>query len=65
MARIVGVAAVVVAALRSALAVTVTAVFLGAAYLLGLLVTLLGWPAWVARLSVFGAFGHPYSTCPR
>lgn len=58
------VAALVVAVFRTGAAVTVLAVFLGASYLLGVLVPLLEWPAWVNRLSVFGAFGHPYLEWP-
>ena len=49
------VAAVVVAWLPGGLAVTVLAVF----YLLTYLVQLFGWPGWVSKLSVFGAFGRP------
>jgi ABC-2 type transport system permease protein len=56
--------AVVVAVLRNGRAVIVLAVFLGASYLLGVLVYLLDWPEWVTRLSVFGAFGHPYLEWP-
>jgi ABC-2 type transport system permease protein len=63
-AALAAVAAIVVAALRSGLAVVVLAVFLGTSYLLGVLVYLLGWPEWVNRLSVFGAFGHPYLEWP-
>lgn len=58
------VAALVVAVFRAGAAVTVLAVFLGASYLLGILVPLLDWPEWVSRLSVFGAFGHPYLEWP-
>lgn len=63
-AALAAVAAIVVAVLRSGLAVIVLAVFLGASYLLGVLVYLLDWPLWVNRLSVFGAFGHPYLEWP-
>ena len=58
------VAAVMVAWLRSGLAVTVLAVFAAASYLLTFLVQLFGWPDWVSRLSVFGAFGRPYLELP-
>lgn len=58
------VAAVVVAGLRSGAAVTALAVFVGASFLIGYLVPLLSWPDWVNRLSVFGAFGHPYVEWP-
>ncbi len=58
------VAAVMVAWLRSGLAVTVLAVFAAASYLLTFLVQLFGWPGWVVRLSVFGAFGRPYLELP-
>jgi ABC-2 type transport system permease protein len=50
--------------LRSGLAVVALSVYLGASYLLGLLVSLYGWPEWVNRLSVFGALGHPYLDWP-
>lgn len=63
-AAIGSVAAVTVAAFRSGIAVTVLAMFLGVSYLVGILVPLLGWPEWVNRLSVFGAFGHPYLAWP-
>ncbi|HCU94149.1 MAG TPA: hypothetical protein DHU96_16065, partial [Actinobacteria bacterium] len=48
----------------SGLAVTVLAVFAAASYLLTFLVQLFGWPDWVSRLSVFGAFGRPYLELP-
>jgi ABC-2 type transport system permease protein len=63
-AAVAGVAAVAVAVLRNGLAVIVLSVYLGTSYLLGLLVSLYGWPEWVNRLSVFGALGHPYLTWP-
>jgi hypothetical protein len=34
-------------------------------YLLVLFVPLLDWHSWIERLSVFGAFGHPYLELPR
>ena len=58
------VAAVIVAALRTGVAVAVLAVYVTASYLLGLLVSYLAWPDWVTRLSIFGAFGHPYLGWP-
>jgi putative exporter of polyketide antibiotics len=58
------VAAVVVAWLPGGLAVTVLAVFGAACYLLTYLVQLFGWPRWVSKLSVFGAFGRPYLELP-
>lgn len=58
------IAAIVVAWLRSAVAVTVLAVFVGASFLLSYLVPLFAWPEWVNRLSVFSAFGHPYLEWP-
>ena len=57
-------AALVVAWLRSGTAVTVLAVFAGASYLLVLLVPLFAWPEWITRVSLFGAFGHPYLEIP-
>jgi ABC-2 type transport system permease protein len=63
-AAMAGLATVAVAVLRSGLAVVALSVYLGASYLLGLLVSLYGWPDWVNRLSVFGALGHPYLDWP-
>jgi ABC-2 type transport system permease protein len=63
-AAMAGMAAVAVAALRSGLAVVALSVYLGASYILGLLVSLYDWPAWVNRISVFGALGHPYLGWP-
>lgn len=63
-AAMAGLAAVAVAVLRSGLAVVALSVYLGASYILGLLVSLYGWPEWVNRLSVFGALGHPYLGWP-
>jgi ABC-2 type transport system permease protein len=60
-----GLAVVAVAVLRSGLAVVALSVYLGASYILGLLVSLYGWPEWVNRLSVFGALGHPYLGWPQ
>jgi ABC-2 type transport system permease protein len=54
------VAAVVVAAVRRTAAVTVLAVIVGTMYLVSYLVPIFGWPEWLNRLSVFWAFGHPY-----
>lgn len=59
-----GVAALVVAAFRGSVAVTVMAVLIGASYLVGYLVELLNWPAWAGRLSVFTLFGTPYVDWP-
>ncbi|MGE5131782.1 MAG: ABC transporter permease subunit [Gemmatimonadota bacterium] len=59
-----GVAALVVAWLRSGLAVTLLAVLVAASYLLTYLAQLFGWPGWTGRLSVFGAFGRPYLELP-
>jgi ABC-2 type transport system permease protein len=63
-AALAGVAALVVAWLRSAAAVAVLAVFVGASYLLVYLVPLLAWPDWVNRVTVFGAYGNPYLATP-
>jgi ABC-2 type transport system permease protein len=59
-----GVAALVMALVPTAAAVTTLAVVVGASYLLVLLVPMLGWPEWINRLSVFGAFAHPYLEWP-
>jgi ABC-2 type transport system permease protein len=58
------VAAIVVAWLRRAIAVTVLAVVVGASYLLAYFVPMFGWPDWLNRLSVFWGFGHPYLEWP-
>lgn len=63
-AALAGVAALVVALLRTSAAIIGLAVFVAASYLLGVLVALLEWPPWVDRLSVFTAFGHPYLERP-
>lgn len=63
-AALAAVAAMVVAVVRRPVAVTVMAVLVGASYLLAYLVPLLEWPAWLDRLSVFWAFGHPYLAWP-
>lgn len=57
-------AAICVAAFRSGVAVTVLALYVGAAYLLTWLIPMFEWPAWVSRLSIFEAFGHPYQEWP-
>lgn len=46
-------------------AVLVLSIYLGAAYLLGYIVPMLGWPEWVGRLSMFTAFGSPYLEWPQ
>ena len=58
------VAALAVAWLRSGLAVTALAVFVGASFLLSYLAPMFDWPDWVDQLSVFAAFGHPYVEWP-
>lgn len=63
-AAIGGVASLVVAAFRGALAVTLMAVLMGASYLVGYLVELFKWPAWAGRFSVFALFGSPYIEWP-
>ena len=57
-------AALLVAWLRTAVAVTALTVCLGASYLFVLLVQLFGWPDWLTRVSIFGAVGHPYLQGP-
>jgi ABC-2 type transport system permease protein len=58
------IAALLVAWLRTGAAVTALVVLVGASYLFVLLVQMFGWPDWMARVSLFGAFGHPYLTVP-
>lgn len=55
-----GLAAVVVAAFRRGLAVTVLAVLMSASYMQGYLAKIFEWPEWVERSSLFIAFGNPY-----
>ena len=57
-------AAIAVAAFRSSVAVTVLAVYVGAAYLLTWMIPIFDWPDWLNRLSIFDAFGHPYQEWP-
>lgn len=57
-------ATIAAAALRSTIAVTALAVYVGAAYLLTWMIPMFGWPAWTERLSIFAAFGHPYREWP-
>lgn len=57
-------AAVAVAAFRSGVAVTLLAVYVGAAYLLSWMIPIFGWPDGLNRLSIFDAFGHPYQEWP-
>ena len=57
-------ATVLVVLLRSTLAVTVLAVYVGFAYLLTWMIPMFDWPAWTERLSIFAAFGHPYREWP-
>lgn len=59
-----GVAALVVAGLRSGLAVIALAVFVGVSYLVSLFAPMFDWPEWLARFSFFTAFGHPYLEWP-
>lgn len=59
-----GLAMLAVVLLRSMLAVTVLAVYVGFAYLLTWMIPMFGWPAWTERFSIFAAFGHPYGEWP-
>lgn len=63
-AALAGAAALVVALLRTGIATTALATFVAASYVLGLLVSMLEWPEWIGRLSVFTSFGHPYLGAP-
>jgi ABC-2 type transport system permease protein len=58
------VAAIVVAGVRSAGAVTALGVFIGASYLVGYLARIFNWPDWTARFNLFNAYGHPYLEWP-
>jgi ABC-2 type transport system permease protein len=57
-------ATIAVVALRSALALTVVAVYVAFAYLLTWMIPMFDWPTWTERLSIFAAFGHPYREWP-
>ncbi|WP_041781963.1 ABC transporter permease subunit [Mycolicibacterium chubuense] len=57
-------AALLVAWLRTNVAVTAMSILFGASYVFLLLVLLFGWPDWLAKLSLFGAIGHPYLRAP-
>ncbi|OIQ81713.1 ABC-2 family transporter protein [mine drainage metagenome] len=63
-AALAAIGAIVVAAFRSSIAVTLLAVFVGASYLLGLIVPLFNWPNWINRLSIFYTMGHLYVAWP-
>jgi ABC-2 type transport system permease protein len=58
------VAALVVAWLRNGAAVGVLACYVAASFLLVYLVPVFGWPNWIGRASIFGAFGNPYLEIP-
>lgn len=55
------VGALVVATLRSSLAIGVLGGFLGLSFFVTIFGPLLSWPEWAIRLSVFQAFGAPYA----
>ena len=57
-------ATVAVVALRSAVALTVVAVYVAFAYLLTWMIPMFDWPTWTERLSIFAAYGHPYREWP-
>jgi len=58
------VALLLIAWLRTGVAVTALAVYLTLSYLLIYLVRLFAWPDWINRLSLFGAYGNPYLQWP-
>ena len=57
-------AALVTAVVRRSTAVVILAVLVAGSYLLTYLVPLFGWPDWVNQLSLFWAFGTPYTGWP-
>jgi ABC-2 type transport system permease protein len=57
-------ASVAVVTLRSAVAVTLVAVYVSFAYLLTWMIPMFDWPTWTERLSIFAAFAHPYREWP-
>jgi ABC-2 type transport system permease protein len=58
------VAAIAEAWLRGRSAIVALCILAVTSYLLVLFVPLLDWPSWIERLSVSGAFGHPYLELP-
>lgn len=61
---IAGISAVLVAVLPSTGAITAMAAILTAMYLLDYMISMLGWPDWLHRLSLFWAYAHPYLGWP-
>jgi hypothetical protein len=59
------VAAIAEAWLRGRSAIVALCISAVTSYLLVLFVPLLDWHSWIERLSVLGAFGHPYLELPR
>ena len=57
-------AALVTAVVRRSTAVVILAVLVAASYLLTYLVPLFAWPDWLNQLSLFWAFGSPYTGWP-
>jgi len=63
-AALTGIAVLAVALVPSAFAVLTMSLYLGATYMLTLLVPILGWPDWLNRASIFWALGRPYLAWP-
>lgn len=59
-----GIGAVLAALLRTGLATALLAVFIVATYLVDLLTPVYEWPSWIGHLSLFDAFGQPYTEVP-
>jgi ABC-2 type transport system permease protein len=57
-------AALVTAVVRRSTAIVILAVLVAGSYLLTYLVPLFGWPDWLNQLSLFWAFGSPYTGWP-
>lgn len=58
------IACIAVALMANNLVVITMALFVGASYLLSVLIPMLGWPQWLYRISIFTSLGHPYIEWP-
>jgi len=56
--------AILVAVLHGRSSTQVVSIYVGAAWMITFMVPYLKWPAWVIRLSVFDALGHPFIKWP-
>ncbi len=56
--------ALLVAILHGRNATPTVSIYIGAAWLVVFMAPYLNWPAWIVRLSIFDAFGHPFVEWP-